>query len=82
MSYIILLIILLNLKAVTPARPNIRSILPLKFGRKNGILLQWDVDFDDIPIECVNISSYHQEHYSEIISKEICKFLGNNFFLA
>ena len=32
------------------------SILPLKYGRKNGALIQWDVDFDDLPIVCVNLT--------------------------
>lgn len=28
----------------------------MRYGRKNGALIQWDVDFEDLPIVCVNVS--------------------------
>ena len=64
-----------NFKATVPSTPIIKSILPLKYSRAYGVLIQWDVEYDDIPIECVNITEFRQKKDHELKSTafEICK---------
>ncbi len=55
-----------------PVAPNIISILRLQYGRhKNGVLIQWQVDFDDLPILCVNVTNRNTNSGNDS-SFEIC----------
>lgn len=57
---------------MVPVAPNIISILPLQYGRrKNGVLIQWDVDYDDLPILCVNLKNRDTNNRNDS-SFEIC----------